>query len=91
MSKSFINDNNSHFKNKEVNLLNQKSNVLFSHRLTQIRTDKLKYKKLSHLIIKNFYYVYNELGCGILESVYENVLALARKLRLDPGNFYNDG
>lgn len=39
-------------------------------------TDKLKYKELTHLIIKSFYEVYNELGGGFLESVYENAMTL---------------
>lgn len=41
-----------------------------------MHTDKLKHKELSHLIIKSFYQVYNELGGGFLESVYENAMAL---------------
>jgi GxxExxY protein len=44
-----------------------------------MNTDKLKYKELSHLIIKSFYQVYNELGSGFLESVYENAMALVLK------------
>jgi GxxExxY protein len=38
--------------------------------------DKLKHKELSHLIIKSFYGVYNELGGDFLESVYENAMTL---------------
>jgi GxxExxY protein len=41
-----------------------------------MHTDKLKHKELSHLIIKSFYEVYNELGGGFLESVYENAMTL---------------
>ena len=41
-----------------------------------MHTDKLKHKELSHLIIKGFYEVYNELGGGFLESVYENAMIL---------------
>ena len=41
-----------------------------------MHTDKLMYKELTHLIIKSFYHVYNELGGGFLESVYENAMAL---------------
>ena len=41
-----------------------------------MNTDNLRYKDLSHLIIKSFYEVYNELGGGFLESVYENAMAL---------------
>ena len=39
-------------------------------------TDKLNYKEFTHLIIKSFYEVYNELGGGFLESVYENAMTL---------------
>jgi GxxExxY protein len=41
-----------------------------------VLTDKLRYKELTHLIIKSFYEVYNELGGGFLESVYENAMTL---------------
>jgi len=41
-----------------------------------MHTDKLMYKELTHFIIKSFYDVYNELGGGFLESVYENAMAL---------------
>jgi GxxExxY protein len=41
-----------------------------------MHTDKLKYKELTHLIIKCFYEVYTELGGGFLESVYENAMTL---------------
>ncbi|MDY6969223.1 MAG: GxxExxY protein [Spirochaetota bacterium] len=33
-----------------------------------------KYKDITERIIKGFYEVYNELGIGFLESVYENAL-----------------
>jgi len=36
----------------------------------------LKYKEISDLILKSFYEVYNELGRGFLESVYENALLI---------------
>ncbi len=36
----------------------------------------LKHRKLSRKIIGSFYDVYNELGTGFLESVYENSLYL---------------
>ena len=41
-------------------------------------TDKnnFKYKDLTEKVIKGFYEVYNELGAGFLESVYENALAI---------------
>lgn len=34
----------------------------------------LKYKEITDKILKGFYEVYNELGDGFLESVYENAL-----------------
>jgi len=37
-------------------------------------TDRLKYKETTDIILKSFYEVYNELGDGFLESVYENAL-----------------
>lgn len=37
----------------------------------------LKYRKLTKQVIKEFYNVYNELGTGFLESIYENALAIA--------------
>lgn len=37
---------------------------------------RYKYQNLTRLIIKGYYEVYNELGSGFLESVYENVLLL---------------
>ena len=41
-------------------------------------TDKesIKYKKLTENIIKTFYKVYNKLGYGFLEKVYENAMML---------------
>ena len=36
----------------------------------------LKHENLTGQIIKAFYKVYNELGFGFLEKVYENALAL---------------
>ena len=35
---------------------------------------RFKYKEITDIILKSFYEVYNELGDGFLESVYENVL-----------------
>jgi len=43
--------------------------------------DSLKYRELTDKIIGVFYEVYNELGFGFLESVYENSLALVLKAR----------
>ncbi len=39
-----------------------------------MNTDKLKYKDITDIILRGFYEVYNELGDGFLESVYENAL-----------------
>ena len=39
--------------------------------------EKLKHSELTDKIIRTFYEVYNELGFGFLESVYENSLAIA--------------
>ncbi len=39
-----------------------------------METDKLKYKEITDIILKSFYEVYNELGGGFLESVYEKAL-----------------
>ena len=39
----------------------------------------MKYEELSKQIIKVFYQVYNELGYGFLERVYQNALFLALK------------
>lgn len=38
--------------------------------------DEILYKELTDRVIKCFYNVYNELGSGFLESVYENALML---------------
>ena len=35
---------------------------------------KFKYKKTTDIVLKSFYEVYNELGDGFLESVYESAL-----------------
>ncbi|OGH05863.1 MAG: hypothetical protein A2W22_02740 [Candidatus Levybacteria bacterium RBG_16_35_11] len=43
----------------------------------QIHTDKnneFKYKEVTDIILRSFYEIYNELGDGFLESVYENAL-----------------
>ena len=39
-----------------------------------METDKFKYKEITDIILKSFYGVYNELGAGFLESVYEKAL-----------------
>jgi len=35
---------------------------------------RFKYKEITDIILRGFYEVYNELGDGFLESVYENAL-----------------
>ena len=39
-----------------------------------MNTDSFKHKETTDIILKSFYEVYNELGDGFLESVYENAL-----------------
>jgi GxxExxY protein len=39
-----------------------------------MNTDRLKHKEITDIILRSFYEVYNELGNGFLESVYENAL-----------------
>ena len=39
-----------------------------------MNTDRFKYKEITDVILRSFYEVYNELGDGFLESVYENAL-----------------
>jgi len=39
-----------------------------------MNVDKFKYKEITDIILKSFYEIYNELGDGFLESVYENAL-----------------
>jgi GxxExxY protein len=40
---------------------------------------ELLHQELTDVIIKTFYEVYNELGCGFLEKVYQNSLYLELK------------
>ncbi len=40
---------------------------------------ELLHEELTNAIIKSFYEVYNELGCGFLEKVYQNSLYLELK------------
>lgn len=42
---------------------------------------EVKHKELTEQIIKAFYDVYNELGYGFLEKVYQNSLYLELKSR----------
>ena len=37
-----------------------------------MNADRFKYKEITNIILGSFYEVYNELGDGFLESVYEN-------------------
>lgn len=49
---------------------------------TQIKTDfdmSLLHQELSNTIIKTFYEVYNELGYGFLEKVYQNSMYIELK------------
>jgi len=39
-----------------------------------MNADRFKHKETTDIILKGFYEVYNELGDGFLESVYENAL-----------------
>ncbi len=39
-----------------------------------MNADMLKHKEITDIILKSYYEVYNELGGGFLESVYENAL-----------------
>ena len=39
-----------------------------------MNADSFKYKEITDVILRSFYEVYNELGEGFLESVYENAL-----------------
>ncbi len=39
-----------------------------------MNADRFEYKEITDIILRSFYEVYNELGNGFLESVYENAL-----------------
>ena len=41
-----------------------------------MNTTNFKHKEITDLIIKSFYEVYNELGSGFLESVYEKAMGI---------------
>ncbi len=41
-----------------------------------MNTDKYKYSEITEKIIKAFYRVFNTLGYGFLEKVYENAMAI---------------
>lgn len=47
--------------------------------MPQINADHFKYKEITDKIIKGFFEVYNELGDGFLEAVYEQALFLVLK------------
>lgn len=42
-----------------------------------MNTERLQHKEITDVILRSFYEVYNELGDGFLESVYENALYIA--------------
>lgn len=42
-------------------------------------TDILTQKDITDKVIKSFYYVYNKLGYGFLEKVYENAMVITLK------------
>lgn len=49
-----------------------------SHGFSQMNTDHgLKHRDVTERVIKVFYEVYNELGTGFLESVYQNAMLIA--------------
>ena len=41
-----------------------------------MNTDDFKYKEITEKIIKAYYNVYNKLGYGFLEKVYENAMMI---------------
>ena len=43
---------------------------------TRVSTPTLKHREITDKVIKSFYEVYNELGKGFLESVYEQALSI---------------
>ena len=47
-----------------------------SHRLAQIEKIEPKHSDITEQIIKAFYLVYNRLGYGFLEKVYENAMVI---------------
>lgn len=47
--------------------------------MSRIYENSLKHKEITDKIIKGFYEVYNKLGEGFLESVYENALFIVLK------------
>ncbi len=44
-----------------------------------MNADKIKHKKVTDLILKSFYEIYNELGNGFLESIYEKAMIIVLK------------
>lgn len=53
--------------------------MTFRHGSSRMVTDMLLHRETTDRILKGFYEVYNELGDGFLESVYENALFLVLK------------
>ena len=52
--------------------------------------EKYFHNELTDKIIKAFYKVYNELGFGFLEKVYENALCFGKKPEIRRKIFTND-
>ncbi len=53
--------------------------MTFRHGSSRTVTDMLIHRETTDRILRSFYEVYNELGNGFLESVYENALFLELK------------
>jgi GxxExxY protein len=49
--------------------------------LKKAMEDSLKHRELTDKIIGTFYEVYNELGFGFLESVYEKAMIIALRAK----------
>jgi GxxExxY protein len=47
--------------------------------ISKIKTDNYKHTEITDKVIKGFYKVYNTLGYGFLEKVYENALFIELK------------
>ncbi|NQE05647.1 hypothetical protein C5S32_07240 [ANME-1 cluster archaeon GoMg1] len=60
--------------------MSEQERIIFDNR-TQINADNqdFKYKELTEEIIRIFYRVYNKLGYGFLEKVYENAMMIELK------------
>ena len=78
MSGELNNKNNKTTKYTNMDRVDKLSNTMKG---TQINADfqDFKYKVLTEKIIKIFYKVYNKLGYGFLEKVYENAMMIELK------------